>query len=239
MSDHPTPASPSIATPTLPSQAKPPCFPLTRQAKVRQQIFGMVLSVLLLALSIAANGLLSYLNVSYVNGSYESSYGITTCAVFPLLWFFFLLILAASSVLCGVLFGSWRGALVSLCAIGGGVLLVHLLNSHFSRLENYLNYSNSNLQWDLIPGPLAALVVGMMYDVRHEEHWGKSMLILSLGMTIALVGFGLLSDLDSATGIPVLSGCYYLFMIPFAALSMLGIERLLQKFIASRKGSSK
>ena len=87
MPDQPTPISPtasSIATSTFPSQARTPSFPLTRKAKARQQILGMVLYALFLALCIATITLLTYFNVSYVNGSYETSYpsGVITGVLF-------------------------------------------------------------------------------------------------------------------------------------------------------------
>lgn len=216
MSDQPTPASPtggSIATPTLPPQERTLCFPLTRRATVRQQMAGMALYALLMALSIAAINLVAYLRGGPV----------------VLLLPFFLL--GASSALCGTLFGSWRGTLVSVCSFGGGLLLIHLLNTPFPHLEDSLDYSSSLIEAYLIPGPLAALVVGAIYDRRHDENWLKSILTMLLGMTIALVGFSTQGELGP------LAGCYFLFMIPLSTFPLVGIEWLIQKYIASRKSS--
>lgn len=199
MSDQPTPVSPtesSIATLTFPSQArKSTIFPLTRNASVFNQILGISLYTLFMAFNFAANQFLSYLSYSQkkTDPIYDGTYWV--CVLALLIWLF-AFIFPASTVLCGALFGSWRGTLISLLSIGGGLFIVHLLNSHFSHLEDYLNFSNQNLQSYLIAGPFAALVVGLIYDFRRDVNWAKSMLTMLLGMMIALFEFAILSTFN-------------------------------------------
>lgn len=237
MSDQSTPVFPgenTVAGPTPPSQSgRLLFFPLTRKASIRPQILGLFLYSLFMALNISANQILAYLNVSYVNGFYVKN---PTHAIdwgFPLAVWLLMLTVPASTVLCGALFGSWRGALTSFFSIGGGLLLTHGFNHIFSGLQDYLNASYIDFQPFLIPGILAALVVGLIYDFRHDENWGKSILTLLLGSTIVYFGFALLLTLMNPTGTwGPLALCLFLFLIPCTAFLMVGTEWILQQIIA-------
>jgi hypothetical protein len=141
-----------------------------------------------------------------------------------------LFIVPASTVLCGVVFGSWRGALVAAVSTGGGLLLTQFLTSVISDLQVFSpDYALDRLPpYLLLSGPLAALVVGLLYDVRHDEHAGKSLAILALGMAIELVGVGIAAQSSSV-------GSVLLCLFPVCTVVLSGLEALLRKLLAPRK----
>jgi hypothetical protein len=180
-----------------------------------------------MALNIAANQLLAYLD-GYPNHA--------TIWVLSLGVWFLVLIIPASTMLCGALFGSWRGLLASVLSIGGGLLLILGFNNFFSGFQGYLSTFYMPLQPWLIPGLLAALAVGVIYDFfRHDEKWGKSFLPLLLGSVVVYVGFiiSLSAMYPNGTWGP-LSACLFVCLIPVSTFSMAGLEWLLRRFIVPR-----
>ena len=162
-----------------PAVKAPLYFPLTRRAPLSVQWAGMLLYSLLIALSFM--GIALYLvNASYGTTSIFtfSDGGVNVLAILLVVALAFLVI-PAGSLLAGALFGSWRGLLVSLAALGGGLLITHLSNNDFFR-----NFTVSGLL-PLCGLPLSAFVVGLFYDFRKYAAWWKSMLVLMLGAGVA------------------------------------------------------
>jgi len=109
--------------------------------------------------------------------------GVTTDLLIYLLLGFYLLglVLPASSLLCGILFGSWSGTIVSCCSIGGGLFLAVLLHLiPFGALDTLL-FS--------IPTFLATFFVGLIYDLRRYRRWWKSLLTILAGVFIGIFCF--------------------------------------------------
>lgn len=168
-------------------------FPLLRQAPVRTQCWGMLCYSLLMAFSIMILGL-SILNDPNA-GSFITEDGSVNGQALLLTAVLIFLLMPGCSLLCGALFGSWRGMLVSLLSIGSGILMTHLSN---------------NLLWNtqpipsllpLLGLPIAALVVGLIYERRRYAAWWKSLLTMMLGAAIVsiwLIFFSIIFTLHSA-----------------------------------------
>ncbi|MGH2509307.1 MAG: hypothetical protein ACRDHZ_18165 [Ktedonobacteraceae bacterium] len=154
-------------------------FPLTRQVPSRLLFLGMLCYSLLMALGIMMLAL-SILN-NPDSGSFVKVDGSTNGAAILLVSILVLFLMPACSLLCGALFGSWRGMLVSLLSIGGGIIITHFANHLFlthQHLQSFL---------PLLGLPVAALVVGLIYERRTHAAWWKSMLTLMLGAAIVSI----------------------------------------------------
>lgn len=164
------PPTPSLSTLT---PKAPLYFPLTRQAPNQMQVLGMLLYGLLSALSIAAFSLFIINHPSVTN--FVQADGTMNSQAFLLAASAVCLLIPACSLLCGALFGSRRGILVSLLAVGGGLLITHILN--------YLPWSNQSFL-SLLGLPIAAFIVGLMYERRTSASWWKSLFTMMLGSAI-------------------------------------------------------
>lgn len=206
------------------SHARPPlCFPLTRRALVWQQLLGMALYSLFMALNLAGCLLLIDWTTQHPTLAWTD---VLTIGMY--LWLF-LFIVPASTALCGVVFGSWRGALIAVVSTGGGLLLTQFLTSVISDFQVFSSdYALDRQPPYLLSGPLAALVVGLLYECRRDEDGGKSLAILALGMAIALFGLALAAQRSSV-------GCVFVFLIPVCAFVLVCLEGLLRKLLAPRE----
>jgi hypothetical protein len=230
MSEHPRPgpaADRSLEGPPFAPHARPPlCFPLTRRALVWQQLLCMALYSLCMALNIAGCLLLIDWTTQHPTLSWTD---VLTIGVY--LWLL-LFILPTSTALCGVVFGSWRGALVAAVSTGGGLLLAQFLTSIISDFQVFSSYYALDRQppssLSLLCGPLAALVVGLLYECGHDEDQGKSLAILALGVAIELFGMGFATQSPKVGGVLVL-------VFPLCLLVLAYLEGLLRKFLAPRK----
>lgn len=236
---------PPMPVPKLPA---PIYFPLTRKAPVHMQIFGMLFYSLLMAISIM--GILLYLASSYhpgltifVNPSGEIN-GLAILLVVVLV----VLVAPACTLLSGALFGSWRGLLVSLASIGGGFFITHLSNNQFEtvpKIEGVLT---------LLGLPIAALIVGLIYDARKYAAWWKSMFTMMLGASIISIWFfafvfamGVNSDTFAAgansssnpaafmAGVWIVGGCFSFIGILGLTFPIAGIEGLIHWRIVVEK----
>lgn len=210
--------------------SRPLAFPLTRGASISRQILGISLYSLFMALNISGGQLLGYLSDSHNNPTYASDW----MALLLVFWMF-IYIIPASTVLCGMLFGSWRGMFASGLSIGGGFVLTSLLNSVFPGLQTYLNERDLNLPLYLIPGTFTTLIIGLIYDFRQYENWGKSILTMLLGMTITFFGVAFIIGSNAKDDLGSLFCCFYIFLIPLSMIPTVGIELLLQNLIPARK----
>ena len=164
-----------------PKAKAPLYFPLTRQAPIQIQFFGMLFYSLFMALSIME--IILYLVNAARPGSstVANPNGTTNGLSILLICVLVLLVAPVCSLLCGVLFGSWRGLLVSLFSVGGGLLIAHLSNKQF--------WINPTVQsfLPLLGLPIAAFIVGLIYGLRKYAAWWKSMLTMMLGSAIASI----------------------------------------------------
>lgn len=228
---------------------KPIYFPLTLQAPALLQIFGMLLYGLIVALGLMGCFLV-LIKAYFASGSVyiksdSSVNGLSILITFVLV----LIVLPACSVLSGVFFGSWRGLLVSVLAVGGGILFTHLTENQF--------WSTPDLQafLELAPLPISALVVGLIYDRRLYAAWWKSMLTLMLGVAIIVLWLAVFLYIMGATSpnltetaltarmstqsflstIGILLGCVSLVVIPMLGLFVAGIEGIIHSIIAQSR----
>lgn len=235
-----------LAKPMLPLERAPLSFPLTRHLPKPFQFLGMLCYSLLMALSVMALSL-SILNhpgaSSFVNidGSVNGlAILLASTAVF--------LLVPACSLLCGVLFGSWCGMCVSVLAVGSGMLMTHLANPLFWSDQPFRN------ALPLIGFPIAAFVVGLIYEHRTSTVWWKSALTLTLGAAIVslwLVFFSILLTLHSAKFVDAMLasahpqdfvtelwvGGIILALLGIVALTLpsFGVERLLHWQVTTRR----
>lgn len=239
----PMPVQPASASPK-----KPIYFPITRGVSALVQVFDMLVYSLLAAICVMLIPL--YLLKSYENNFsvYTNLDGSVNGLAVLLTVVLVLLIVPACSLLCGAFFGSWRGLLVSLLSIGGGLLLGHLSDErlwNFSAFQTYLG---------LAPLPIAALIVGLFYDRRKYAAWWKSMLTMLLGASIIAVWLYILlfvfvtnniTLLNTTTttmtpqqllaGVGIVYGCFAIFLILLWTFLIAGIEGLIHNRIAAVK----
>lgn len=189
----------------------PISLPLTRGMAARKQIIWMVLYSLFMILNIV--GSIFYMStMPYL--------AITTDFLIYLLPAFYLLglVFPASSVLCGILFGSWRGTIVSCCSIGGGLFLVVFLH-----LIPYWNYSTLYALPFFIPAILATFLVGLLYDLRRYRQWWKSLLIILAGVFIGMFCFFLFGMFGAIASAP---------LFPTWIVFLVIVEAILERSIA-------
>ncbi len=101
-----------------------------------------------------------------------------------------LLLVPASVLLAGAIFGGWRGGLVVTCYTGIVALLVALpllFWGRASRRSTIISYGVLFCSW-----PLVALVTGLLYQRRLFRGFGKAYATMLLGMGIMVVGAALL-----------------------------------------------
>lgn len=226
---------------------KPLLFPFTRRAPVLLQIFGMLLYSLVMSLGIMGC-LLTLLKAALVNTSMYvnpdgSANGLSIIVTIVLLLF----LVPACSLFSGVFFGSWRGLIVAVLSFGGGFLLAHVSDPRFGNpnatLLNYLPFAAL---------PLAALVVGFVYERRKYAAWWKSMLTMFLGTGVLLtwfLAFIYLADVNAGgfdtlaanahmtiqnymASIAISLGCVALLVVPLLGLLFAGIEGIIHAIIA-------
>lgn len=242
----PIQTTPAVIIPvSIESAKKPIYFPLTRKAPVYMQFFGMLLYSSFTALCIM--GISLYLVRSYNPGSttgiYTSTDGSTNSLAIVLTVILGLLIVPACSLFCGVFFGSWRGLLVSLASSAGGIFITQLSYTQFWQ------FSLPQSIILLVPLPLTALIVGLIYDHRKFTSWGKSLLTIMLGWAIIigwlaiLIGFEELnassamlttssSSVDLGATIVILA-CGSLLLTIVLSLPTAAIEGSVHSIIAS------
>lgn len=174
---------------------KPIYFPLTRNAPPLLQIFGMLLYSLVVALCIMVC-VLTMLKISLTNASlYVYPNGSVNGLSILLTIVLILLIVPACSAFSGALFGSWRGLLVSLFAVAGGVVFAHLTDDRFGNPNAYQGYLA------LASLPVSALITGLIYDRRKYAAWWKSMFTMLLGMAIPVFWLAALIFISEATSL--------------------------------------
>lgn len=207
----------------------PRFFPLTRQTSVSQQIFGMLLYSLLLMLSIM--GCLLYLSKNDPSGSLSFS------SLSLLIDFILAVVLApASTLLCALFFGSWRGIIVSFISIYGGIQLTHLLNNQFWSDTTLGSFSF------LIPLLFVTFIVGLIYEFRKDASWWKGVLTMLVGAPIVVFTFFMLIPDQFPGGMSPLADllfCGELLLLPVLILVwvvfLVGIETILPRLIGFRK----
>jgi serine/threonine protein kinase len=168
-------------------QTQPPVspihFPLTRNAPLQLQIFGMLAYGLVLAIGIMVIAL--YMVKAYDPGSTSGIYTNLDDSVnyisIVLTVVLVLLVMPASSILSGAFFGSWRGTLLSLCIVYGGLAITHLSDPTF-----FWNPASWPDYLILAPLPVSAMIVGLVYDRRQYSSWWKSLFTLMLGYTLII-----------------------------------------------------
>jgi hypothetical protein len=155
----------------------------------------------------------------------------------------YLLLVPASVLLAGAIFGAWRGGLVVTFYTGIVALLVALPLLFWGRASSgstIILYGVLFCSW-----PLAALVTGLLYQRRLFRGFGKAYATMLLGIGIMAVGVALLlmiagpssgSSSDAATYDVVV-----LFFVPIAAcllaLPIAVIEVIIQHSIERTKKS--
>jgi len=154
-----------------------------------------------------------------------------------------LLLVPASVLLAGAIFGGWRGGLVTTFYTGIVAFLVALPLLFWGRISSgstVISYGILFCSW-----PLAALVTGLLYQRRLFRGFGKAYTTMLLGIGIMVVAAALLlmiagpssgSSADVATYDVVV-----LFFVPIAAcllaLPVAVIEVIIQRSIERAKKS--
>jgi NADH:ubiquinone oxidoreductase subunit K len=154
-----------------------------------------------------------------------------------------LLLVPASVLLAGAIFGGWRGGLVTIFYTGIVAFLVALPLLFWGRASSgstVISYGVLFCSW-----PLAALVTGLLYQRRLLRGFRKAYVTMLLGMGIMVVAAALLlmiagpssgSSADVATYDVIV-----LFFVPIAAcllaLPIAVIEVIIQRSIERAKKS--
>lgn len=207
------------------NERTPLAFPLFRRIPIWLQVLVMLLSSLCLAL-----GLTFYVPVLL------SLLRLQVPVPFLALLVSFLfqgLLLAASTLLCGLFFGSWRGTLVCALSLAGSLLLPSFLHTGGSNPFSLKSLLTLTVLLPSLSKLCATFVVGLLYERRKYKNGLASFFTLLLGGTIV---FAFSSIVDSS-GITfnlfnLLTMCQISGM---AVLIALGIEVLLQLLPGSRK----
>ncbi|GCE07376.1 hypothetical protein [Dictyobacter aurantiacus] len=136
----------------------------------------------------------------------------------------------ASTLLCALFFGKWRGTLISCLSIYASIQLTHLLNPHFWSDISLVNFLF------LIPVMLATFLAGRSYELRKGVNRSLSMFIMIVASIILAFTFIAINtnlnanytDMNTMMGTCVASLLLTLAWI----LSMRVIERIVQKALS-------
>jgi hypothetical protein len=152
-----------------------------------------------------------------------------------------LLLVPASVLLAGAIFGGWRGGLVTIFYTGIVAFLVALPLLFWGRASSgstVISYGVLFCSW-----PLAALVTGLLYQRRLLRGFRKAYVTMLLGMGIMVVAAALLLMIAGpSSGSSADVATYYivvLFFVPIAicllALPITVIEVIIQHSIERAK----
>ncbi len=216
-----------------PSQAislragRPSQFPLFKGMSARKQMLWMGAYVLL--------ELLCWVPYFFVFSN----------EVFTTIYFllFSLLLLPASVLLAGILFGWWRGVLMTTGyagSIAALVVITILVQDKTSPGRDVLASGAFFCTW-----PLASLVIGRLAQRMRSRGFGAVYASMLVGVSILLLGIAILfwimgpgsdpSDSVPVVGYDVVILCMVPLLTPLLALPLAGIEELLQLSIARAK----
>lgn len=243
------PANGYPLAPAAPAPSKKPIyFPITRGASALVQVFDILVYSLLTAICIMLIPLYLQKSSDESFSLYTNPDGSVNGLAILLTIVLVLLVVPACSLLCGALFGSWRGLLVSLLSIGGGILLGKLSDNRLWNLTAYQTYLV------LAPLPITALIVGLFYDRRKYAAWWKSMLTMLLGSAIIAIWLYVilfvlvannidllnvpssrLTPQQMLAGVGIVYGCFAIFLILLWTFLIAGIEGLIHNRIAAVK----
>lgn len=205
----------TLIMPALASEKRLLALPLIRGASAGAQVKQILIYM---AIAIAAVLLSFFLSPPFVPLSSPAFLGVGVVQM---------LIVAVSSFLCGMLFGSWRGMLISFVLFWERSLSPVLLSKTSGGIERFLNYAHlSSLLGDLFFILIATLVVGLIYERRKYVNWPVSFFTILLGETI--VTFGPLAAIDPSFVISFV-GVFVFYEIAIGALLVMVIESLLQR----------
>lgn len=160
------------------------------------------------------------------------------------IWLLFLgfLLLPASALMAGILFGGWRGALMTTCYAG-------VLAALFALFSQNINPSGRAALafgiW-LCSWPLATLVTGQLARRIPFRGFGNAYATMLAGVSILLLGTALLFDIigsesSSSASVPIMVVtyavilCSALLVTPLLALPLAGIEVFLHFCVARAK----
>jgi hypothetical protein len=215
-------------------------FPLFRQTPSWLHMLVLLLSSLLLALGRTYSGpvLLSLYRMQTplpFLSFYPSFYLPFFLSFFPSLFLPLLfqgLLLATSTLLCGMFFGSWRGTLVCGLAIAGSLLLPSFLHNGAGYSFSLKSLLTLTFLLTSLSTLCATLVVGLIYERRKYKNSLASFFTLLLGGTIVFAfsfvnSSGLAFDLFGLVIMCQMSG--------MAVLIALCVEVLLQNLLDFRK----
>lgn len=242
---------PPISYPMPPIQAAPRqkkmlLFPLTRHASPGKQVISMAIySMLMLALF--AGGIFSLILLSAnqePNNAFAHADGTANGGLILVFILFIFLVIPATALLTGALFGAARAFLATSIVTGGtaGLLLVYLLTQH---IPITLNSSNSPATAILILVPITSTLVGFIYDRRRYAAWWKSFLAMLLGsaflVTVLFTFVAILgrpADTSSLASFYVAIGCIWLVLVPLLALPIAGIEGIIHAILSARRAKT-
>lgn len=192
-------------------------LPLTRGLPAQKQIIWMLLYSLFMILNIV--GSIFCMNAVSAAGGF-----LALLIYLPVCFYFAGLVVPASSLLSGALFGSWRGTIVAGLSISSGLLLTALL-----RIIPFEGSGAFYMLQALIPLLPATFIVGLIYDFRKYRHSGKSLLTMLLGTFVGTIGlffvfpYGMLA-------------CMITFlMLPTWTILMMFMDIILERSIARYK----
>lgn len=246
-----TPA-PVIAVPAyVPPPPKPLHFPLTRGAPFLAQIFGMLFYSVVIAVSISS--ILHAMIGFYSAGSsiyldrYNNSNGTAIILTFVLA----LVIVPGCSLFCGVFFGGWRGLLVSLLSLGGGLYAIQFPEPPFWSQTTLPGYVFLAIL------PLCALIIGGIYSRRKYAAWWKSWFTMVLGVALICVWISVtlaiadgtspsfdmarVFNITSGSGSSAISaivtslGCLSLLILLILSLTTAILEGIIHSIVAASK----
>lgn len=222
--------TPGQATPVRPWQ-RPAVLPLTRRTSKKQQILAMLLYSLVSILTLVWCLFTITFNIdNHPNGSFAWVF-----------WFQVMMLICvlapATTLLCAVLFGSWRGALVSCISIYGSIQIMQLLNNHF-----WPDMSLGSF-WFLIPVGIVTLLVGLSYDLRKYVGAPLNVFVLIAGAFVLIVVLFFMAlanaapdpngDYDAGAFGAAMLACGVLFIIlPSWVLLTLSVDKIIQKVLS-------
>jgi len=229
-----------------PRQKKMLAFPFTRHASAGKQAISIAMYSALMLVLFAGSVFFLYVKSLATSSPFVNPNGTVDSSQILVFLFFIFLILPATTLLSGALFGAVRAFLVT-CIVTGGTASLWLvyLSTHHMFLS--INNTNSPATVALILMPFTATLVGTIYDRRQHAAWWKSFLTLLLGsaffviaILVATIIWGRPTSSSQATladffiGI----GCVGILLIPLMALPVAGIEGMLHTLIVAQRKKS-